>query len=114
MEVEILAGRERWVLRGGKHAYELGRPTQVVDKLTGAEKEVVTIEKWYSNLPSALNAIADMKLRASDANTLKDMYDEVKRIRQEITAMTDFTFDSAEPVLGSESSIPLEDEEEEE
>ena len=81
-----LKNNEKVLLRADDINYELCRPRFRKDKATGEVVEEWMGFKWYAGLDHALMRIVDMKVRASDATTLKELAADLVAAREEIRA----------------------------
>lgn len=87
MEVKIMVGKEEIMLRGGDKAYEICYPRNVKDKDTGEVTVQWSPESWYMSLPSVITAILDMKVRASDANSLLEVQNAIVQAKKELSGL---------------------------
>jgi hypothetical protein len=79
-----LKNNERVKLRATEQNYELCRPRTRKNKMTGEVTEDWEACKWFGSLDSALARIIDMKIRLSDATTLKELAVDLAAAREEI------------------------------
>lgn len=84
-EIILNDGKEPILLRNYDFGWEACWKRNRLDPET---KEVAeqywAAYKWFANLPAALNAVAEYKLRASDATTLAELQDSLVTIRKEL------------------------------
>ena len=81
-----LKNGDRVLLRADDNNYELCRPRFRKDNETGEAVEEWTAFKWYAGLDHALMRIIDMKVRAGNAHTLKELAADIVAARKEIRA----------------------------
>lgn len=78
-------GGEEVLLRPYTFGWEICYKRKMKDEL------IWTGEKYFGNLASAMNAMFEYKLRASDANNLAELRDRVLEIREELTEVWNTT-----------------------
>lgn len=87
-----LKNNEQVLLRSDPTAYELCKIRRDKDKDSGEIIESWESFKYFASLPQALNRIVDMKVRASDATSLKRLASDLESARAEIMAAWSTTF----------------------
>lgn len=83
MNVQFTVGKQNILLRSDAQNYELCQAKTRIDK-NGNLVEGWEAFKFFQSLPQALNRLVDMKVRASDATTLKELAADLETVRQEI------------------------------
>jgi hypothetical protein len=84
MKIKISVGNDQILLRGEQHNFELCRLGNRKDKETGKIMKEWVAYQWFSNLESVFQSLVNMKLRASDAETLGELHNELSTIRNEL------------------------------
>lgn len=80
-----LKNKEQILLRADKDNFELCRIRNRKDEKTGEVADEWTAFKWFPSLYQALNRIIDLKIRASDATSIKQLAVDLEEARKEIT-----------------------------
>lgn len=84
MEIIFNLKSEQILLRADSLNYELCKTRSRTDEKTGTVTEEWTPFKFFASLPQALNRVLDLKVRSSDATTLKDLAADLESARKEI------------------------------
>lgn len=74
------------MLRSDSFNYEICRIGRRKDEESGEMIEGWEPFKYFASLPQALNKLVDIKVRASDARSLKELANDVEAARAEIMA----------------------------
>ena len=82
-----LKNNEQILLRSDSFNYELCKMKTVKDEVTGDTTDAWIPFKYFASLSAALNRLLDMKVRVSDAVTLRELAADVEAARKEITAV---------------------------
>ena len=82
-----LKDNEQIMLRSDQFNYELCQLKSRKDEETGAVSLEWSPVKYFASLSQALNRLADMKVRMSDARSLNELAADVEAARKEITAV---------------------------
>ena len=84
MFIEIKIGKEDYAITSDKRNFILTRKTNFTDKKT-KEKKVGWREEWYyGTLGGLLSGLFELKLRASDAKTMSELYEAVRMTKLEV------------------------------
>lgn len=84
MLIEIPVGSKVIALQGGSRAYELCEQQNIKDPKTGIVHRKWVPFAFYPGLEVALKAILNMKIRRSDASTLKELIQVIKQAKEEL------------------------------
>jgi hypothetical protein len=84
MNIQFTIKNEQILLRADSLNYELCKIITRKDEVTGKDVEGWMPIKYFASLPQALNKIIDMKVRSSDAVTLKQLATDLKSAREEV------------------------------
>lgn len=85
MFIEIKIGKEDYAITSDKRNFILARKTNFTDKKT-KEKKVGWREEWfYGTLGGLLAGLFELKLRATDAKTMNELYEAVRMTKLEVT-----------------------------
>lgn len=87
MNVPFQIKNETILLRADSMNYELCRRKFRTDKDTGEKVEEWEPFKFFSTLEQALNRIIDLKVRASEARTLKELLLALETARQDVCGL---------------------------
>lgn len=66
----------------------LGQPKKIKDKKTGEEKEIVEAFGYYRTIEQALYAYIDLRIRKSEAETIKQLADEIVKTKEIVINFT--------------------------
>lgn len=83
-QIELHDGVEKVLLRNYEYGWEVCWIKRRTDKDTKAMEEYWCAGKWYPRLYQALEALADMRMRNSDAKTLEELKNTAKNIYKEL------------------------------
>lgn len=86
MNIQFTVKNEQILLRADSLNYELCRSRTRKDEETGESVEEWTPVLFFASLSQCLNKLIDLKVRASDATTLKELANDVEAARAEIMA----------------------------
>lgn len=78
---------EQIMLRGDNWNYEICKINRSTNEETGQETENIVPFKFFQSLPQALNKLLDLKVRSSQAVTLKELADDLEAARSEIMSV---------------------------
>ena len=84
MELIFTIKSVQLLLRADSLNYELCKIRSRTDKKTGTVTEEWAPFKFFASLPQALNRVLDLKVRASDATTIKELATDLESARKEI------------------------------
>lgn len=88
MEILInLKGNKNLLLRSQRDCYEICFPRSLKDKDTGEKKDGWYADKFHTSLNSALQSILEMKVRLSDARSLVELQQEIKRATDDMKGL---------------------------
>lgn len=80
MQIVLNIGRDQKIMiRGGDNSFEICQERQKKDQTVWAATG------YYADLAAALNAVAKLKIRDSDARTLQELKAVILAVRQELT-----------------------------
>jgi len=82
-----LKNNDQILLRADNLNYELCKARTRTDEVSGSVTQEWTPFKFFASLPQALNCVLDLKIRASEASTLKELAVDLESARQEINAV---------------------------
>jgi len=89
MEIEIKVGQKSVWLRGTEKAYEICEMKDIAPEKGATPVPTLVPFLWYLSLQGAITRLLDMKVRASDATTMNDLAEVIKRTKKELA----ITFD---------------------
>lgn len=81
MEVIVHDGKEELLMRGADGCIELCWRSKGKDPDSGEVVETWRADKFYASVEQCLNAVANRKIRNSDAKTLEELLAVVKDVR---------------------------------
>ena len=84
MNVLIKIGNEDRLIRGAENCIELCEQIKRRNKETGKVEQIWEARKYYSTLEGLFNALLNMKIRACDANNLRELKRDLTSIRNEL------------------------------
>lgn len=84
MEIIFTIKSEQILLRADSLNYELCKKRTRTDEKTGASNDEWMPVKFFASLPQALSRVLDLKVRASDATTIKELAADLESARMEI------------------------------
>lgn len=84
MEIIFNLKSEQILLRADALNYEICKIRSRTDEKTGTVTEEWAPYKFFASLPQALNRVLDLKVRASDATSIKELAIDLESARKEI------------------------------
>lgn len=84
MHILINVGKDKMLLRGEPKNFELCHLVNRHDVVTGKIKQEWVAEKWFSTLEGVFHSLLNMKLKYSDATSLKELKRDLENIRKEL------------------------------
>jgi hypothetical protein len=84
-QIQLDDGKDPVLLRNYEFGWEMCWQRNKLDPDTKQVAETYwSPGKWYANLPQALNALAEMKLRNCDAKSLNELAFKIEGLRKEL------------------------------
>ena len=82
MNIPVEVGKETWHICGSEKCYELGRWHKSTNKKTGETTDLFSATYFCSSLESLMGRLLGMKIRASDADSLLALQQEIKKAKE--------------------------------
>ena len=87
LEILLHDGKEEILLRGQDGTFEICWKVNI--KAPGSTEAVPTFipSRWYASIPGALDAILKLKVCNSEAKSLEELKEQIKKFRKELLAI---------------------------
>ena len=89
--IPVMIGKKEMFIRGEDKQWTLGKMVQSTDKETSEVTEAYHAELFWASTEGMIKGVLEKKLRASDANTLSELQDSLRRAKDELRGLYDLS-----------------------